>query len=79
MVTGELILRIIGHYETVRKGEAPVVGMTKLKGVTLEELKNPRRQNIPPALLAAAAKKGSVPRTPEFQAGSKPTTPPSNP
>ena len=61
----------------MRKGEAPVVGKTKLDGVTLEELKNPRRKNIPAALLAAAAKRGSVPRTPEFETASKPTTPPS--
>lgn len=58
----------------MRKGEAPVVGCTKMDGVTLEELKNPRRKNIPPALLAAAAKSGSVPRSPEFQVDSKPST-----
>lgn len=58
----------------MRKGEAPVVGVTKMDGVTLEELKNPRRKNIPPALLAAAAKRGSVPRSPEFQVDSKPST-----
>lgn len=45
-----------------------------MDGVTLEELKNPRRKNIPPALLAAAAKRGSVPRSPEFQVDSKPST-----
>lgn len=65
----------------MRKGEAPVVGVTKMDGVTLEELKSPRRKNIPPALLAAAAKRGSVPRSPEFQVDSKPsgTTPGSAP
>jgi len=32
-----------GIYEFVRKGDPPVVGITKLDGVTLEELKRPRR------------------------------------
>jgi hypothetical protein len=31
-------------YEFVKKGEPPVVGITKLDGVTLEELKRPRRK-----------------------------------
>lgn len=78
-MAGALILWITGHYEAVRKGDAAVVGVTKLKGVTMEELKRPRRKDIPPALLAAAAKSGSVPRTPEFEAASKPSTPPSDP
>jgi hypothetical protein len=47
--------------------------MTKLDGVTLEELKNPRRKDIPPALLAAAARAGSVPRSAEASAAAKPT------
>ncbi len=33
-----------GIYEFVKKGDAPVVGITKLDGVTLEELKRPRRK-----------------------------------
>jgi hypothetical protein len=33
-----------GQYEFVRKGDAPVVGITKLDGITLEELKRPRRR-----------------------------------
>ncbi|KAL2113039.1 hypothetical protein VUR80DRAFT_3461 [Thermomyces stellatus] len=70
--------KLPGHYETVKKGDAPVVGVTKLKGVTMEELKRPRRKDIPPALLAAAAKSGSVPRSPEYEAASKPSTPPSD-
>lgn len=33
-----------GMYEFVKKGDPPVVGITKLKdGVTLESLKRPRR------------------------------------
>lgn len=45
----------LGQYEFVKKGEPPIVGITKLDGVTLEELKRPRRkvtaetvQPIPP-------------------------------
>ena len=30
-----------GQYEFVRKGDAPVVGITKLDGITLEDLKKP--------------------------------------
>ncbi|KAH8811845.1 ribosomal protein L10e/L16 [Xylogone sp. PMI_703] len=33
-----------GMYEFVKKGDPPVVGITKLDGVTLEELKKPRRK-----------------------------------
>lgn len=33
-----------GQWEFVKKGEAPMVGITKLDGVTLEELKRPRRK-----------------------------------
>ncbi|KAI1111200.1 ribosomal protein L16p/L10e [Nemania sp. NC0429] len=47
--------KLPGQYEFVKKGEAPFVGITKLDGVTLEELKRPRRkvsaetiQPIPP-------------------------------
>jgi len=31
-------------YEFVKKGDPAVVGITKLDGVTLEELKRPRRK-----------------------------------
>lgn len=44
-----------GQWEFVKKGEPPVVGITKLDGVTLEELKRPRRQIAPPELLAASS------------------------
>ncbi|CAG8953193.1 hypothetical protein HYFRA_00003394 [Hymenoscyphus fraxineus] len=33
-----------GQYEFVKKGDPPVVGITKLDGITLEELKRPRRK-----------------------------------
>lgn len=32
-----------GQYEFVKKGDPAVVGITKLDGVTMEELKRPRR------------------------------------
>lgn len=44
-----------GQWEFVRKGDAPVVGITKLDGVTLEDLKRPRRRIAPAALLAASS------------------------
>jgi hypothetical protein len=34
----------LGMYEFVKKGDPPVVGITKLEGITLEELKRPRRK-----------------------------------
>jgi len=36
-------LTIAGMYEFVKKGDPPVVGITKLSGVTMAELKKPRR------------------------------------
>ena len=39
-------------YEFVKKGDPAVVGITKLAGITLQELKNPRRQ-LPPRSLPA--------------------------
>lgn len=39
----------VGKYEFVRKGDPPVVGITPLNGITLEELKRPRRK--PPVIL----------------------------
>ncbi|TGJ78227.1 hypothetical protein E0Z10_g10536 [Xylaria hypoxylon] len=48
--------KLPGQWEFVKKGEAAIVGITKLDGVTLEELKRPRRkvsgdtlQPIPPS------------------------------
>ncbi|KAI0973091.1 ribosomal protein L16p/L10e [Xylaria arbuscula] len=47
--------KLPGQWEFVTKGEPPIVGITKLDGITLEELKRPRRkvsaetiQPIPP-------------------------------
>ncbi|KAJ2985418.1 hypothetical protein NUW58_g5541 [Xylaria curta] len=47
--------KLPGQWEFVKKGEPPVVGITKLDGITLEDLKRPRRkvsaetlQPIPP-------------------------------
>lgn len=34
---------VLGQYEFVKKGDPPVVGITKLDGITLAELKRPRR------------------------------------
>lgn len=47
--------KLPGQWEFVLKGEPPVVGITKLDGVTLEDLKRPRRQIAPSELLKAAA------------------------
>ncbi|KUJ18426.1 ribosomal protein L16 [Mollisia scopiformis] len=45
-----------GMYEFVKKGDPPVVGITKLDGVTMEELKRPRRKiplgSIPAGLIS---------------------------
>ncbi|KAM5365460.1 hypothetical protein ACJZ2D_010995 [Fusarium nematophilum] len=43
--------KLPGQWEFVKKGEAPMVGITKLDGVTLEELKRPRREIAPAELL----------------------------
>ncbi|KAH8599365.1 ribosomal protein L10e/L16 [Bisporella sp. PMI_857] len=55
-----------GMYEFVKKGDPPVVGITKMEGITMEELKRPRRKiplgsslppsetTIPPAVSAGA-------------------------
>jgi hypothetical protein len=43
---------LIGMYEFVKKGDPPVVGITKLDGITLEDLKRPRR--ILPAAASTA-------------------------
>lgn len=36
--------KLPGQYEFIKRGEPPVVGITKLHGVTMEELKRPRRK-----------------------------------
>ncbi|CAF3555740.1 unnamed protein product [Fusarium graminearum] len=46
--------KLPGQWEFVKRGDAPMVGITKLDGVTLEELKRPRRQIAPIELLEAS-------------------------
>jgi hypothetical protein len=50
-----------GKYEFVKKGDAPVVGITKLDGITLEELKRPRRADPLPVTNAVPSGMASVP------------------
>lgn len=57
-----------GQWEFVKKGDAPVVGITKLDGVTLEDLKRPRKQIAPQELLEAS------PSTTTTEAGSAPAS-----
>ncbi|UNI20113.1 39S ribosomal protein L16, mitochondrial [Purpureocillium takamizusanense] len=47
--------KLPGQWEFVKRGDAPMVGITKLDGVTLEELKRPRRQIAPAELLEASS------------------------
>jgi len=46
-------------YEFVKKGDPPVVGITKLSGVTMADLKRPRRAvplgTLPPSTSPEAA------------------------
>lgn len=66
--TLSLIPTFAGQWEFVRRGEPPVVGITKLDGVTLEDLKRPRRQ-IPPAEALQKAP------TPTGSTGTSPSAP----
>ncbi len=58
-----------GQYEFVKRGDPPVVGITKLDGVTLEELKRPRRKvplhSIPPSSVKDASLATSAVSPPE--------------
>lgn len=47
--------KLPGQYQFIKMGEPAVVGITKLKGVTLEDLKRPRKQ------LPTAEKPGATP------------------
>ncbi|KAK5661301.1 hypothetical protein OQA88_11196 [Cercophora sp. LCS_1] len=47
-------IKLPGQWEFVKKGEPPVVGITKLDGITLEELKRPRKK-LPVTTPAPAA------------------------
>jgi hypothetical protein len=50
-----LINLVTGLYEFVKKGDPPVVGITKLDGITLEELKRPRRKIPLPSISGEVA------------------------
>ncbi|KAF4123838.1 Ribosomal protein L16/L10AE [Geosmithia morbida] len=52
--------KLPGQWEFAKKGDAPVVGITKLNGVTLEELKRPRRQAAPAELVETSPETTSV-------------------
>ncbi|KAK1772450.1 ribosomal protein L10e/L16 [Phialemonium atrogriseum] len=54
--------KLPGQYEFVKKGDPAVVGITKLDGVTLEELKRPRRQ-LP--TVEATVSSPAIPSTPD--------------
>ncbi|PNY26995.1 54S ribosomal protein L16, mitochondrial [Tolypocladium capitatum] len=56
--------KLPGQWEFVKKGDPPVVGITKLDGITLEDLKRPRTQIAPVELLEASSP------TPFTEAGS---------
>jgi len=51
-----------GQYEFVKKGDPPVVGITKLDGITIEELKRPRRK-IPLGSIPAGSTSETLPST----------------
>jgi len=46
--------KLPGQWETIRKGDPACVGMTKLDGITLEELRRPRKKLEVPIELADA-------------------------
>ncbi|CRK42013.1 hypothetical protein BN1723_016008, partial [Verticillium longisporum] len=58
--------KLPGQWEFVQKGEPPVVGITKLDGVTLEELKRPRKK-IEPEQLLQQAQAAQTPNLEEYQ------------
>lgn len=47
--------KLPGQWQFAKKGDPPVVGVTHLKGVTLEELKRPRRQVAPAEMLEVSS------------------------
>lgn len=51
--------KLPGQWEFARKGDPPVVGITKLDGVTLEDLKRPRR-DVPPSRVVEASSSTST-------------------
>lgn len=67
--------KLPGQYRFVKRGDAPVVGITRLDGVTLEDLKRPRRAVPAAAESAAAAASTTTPTTPS-SSGTPPTSAP---
>ena len=60
---------ITGQYEFVKKGEPPVMGLTKMtSGITLADLQKPRRQVFPGYVTAgrlpSSSTRGHLPDTP---------------
>jgi hypothetical protein len=59
--------KLPGQYEFIKKGEPAVVGVTKLDGVTLEDLKRPWKQlpsvEAPSVTPSVATTPSSVPPT----------------
>ncbi|KAJ8113130.1 hypothetical protein ONZ43_g5223 [Nemania bipapillata] len=57
--------KLPGQWEFVTKGEAPYVGITKLDGITLEDLKRPRRkiatETLPPTPPPTEVSKSTAP------------------
>jgi hypothetical protein len=51
-------------YEFVKKGDPAVVGVTKLDGVTMEELKRPRRA-VPLPMPSPVSAAEAVPEVPK--------------
>lgn len=47
--------KLPGQWEFAQKGDPPVVGITKLDGITLEELRRPRRQIAEPKMLEVSS------------------------
>jgi hypothetical protein len=56
------LIHFLGQYEFVKKGDPPVVGITKLDGITMEELKRPRRK-IPLGSIPAGLTAETLPST----------------
>ncbi|KAI0833014.1 ribosomal protein L16 [Hypoxylon sp. FL0890] len=59
--------KLPGQWEFVKKGEPPVVGITKLDGITLEDLKRPRRkisaesvEPVPPQTLGSDSQRAPL-------------------
>lgn len=60
--------KLPGQYEFIKKGAAPVVGITKLDGITLEDLKRPWKKlptaEKPEVTPAVTTMPSNVPPTP---------------